>query len=189
MQPGFTNSSAFINALDMQGKTSVVDEPTITTLNNSPSTISVVTKKAYIKQTQATTTGSGDSATTEIAATPADIVTGLKMTLIPHIQGDKIYLSIDSHLSNLRSMTTKTFGSSTKNGAPLQIQLPEIDAKSFNQRVMTLNKHLIILSGLRTEDKSSNNTKNVGSETLGSNSDLINYKELIVLIEPEIIKQ
>ena len=182
----WSGTTAFINALDGQGKTSIIDEPTVTTLNNSPSTISITDKKAYIKSTQVTTTGSGSDATSQYSINPDNIETGLKMTLVPHIQGDKVYLSIDGSLSSLQSIETKSFGQ--KGQSQYEVQLPETTSKDFNQRVMAFNKHLIVLSGLRSEDNSNQNNKNFGASALGSNSDQLSQKEMVVLIEPEIVR-
>lgn len=182
----WSGTSFFINALDGQGKTSIIDEPTVTTLNNAPSTLSITDKKAYIKSTEVTSTGSGDDATTQYSINPDNIETGLKMTLIPHIQGNKVYLSIDGSLSSLQGIETKSFGKSGSN--QYEVQLPETTSKDFNQRVMAEDQHLIVLSGLRTQDKSNQDNRNFNTTLLGNNNDQINQKELVVLIEPEIVR-
>ncbi len=183
----WAGTTALINALDQQGKTAIIDEPTITSLNNSPSSIGVTDKRAYIKSTETTTTGYGDAATVNYTVNPDNIVTGLKMTLIPHIQDGKIYLSINGSLSSLQKLTSVSYGNSSTSNA-VQVQLPETTSKDFNQRVMVPNGHVIVLSGLRMSNNSHIESENFKLKALGSDSDLIDYKELVILIEPTIIE-
>jgi type IVB pilus formation R64 PilN family outer membrane protein len=185
-QSNWSGTSAFINALDGQGKASMIDEPTITTLNNSPSTISITDNQAYIKSTQSTTTGSGPYAITNYTVNPDNIITGLRLTLIPHIQGNQVFLSIDGTLSSLENITSKSFGSGNTDNS-LEIQLPQTTSKTFNQRVMVLNNHILVLSGLRTSDSKSNSSKNFELAALGSDQQNVSNKELVVLIEPTIV--
>lgn len=184
----WAGTAGLINALDKQGKTAIVDEPTITSLNNLPSTISVTDKKAYIKSIETTTSGYGLDPVTNYTVNPANVITGLKMTLIPHIQDGKVYLSIDGSLSTLQNLTNVSVGAQGSANA-ISIQLPETNAKAFNQRVMVPNNHVIVLSGLRTSNNKYDQSKNFQLGVLGSNSDQINNKELVVLIEPTIIGQ
>ncbi len=181
------NTNAMINALDGQGKTSMIDEPTITSLNNSPNTFSVTDSLAYIKSSQSTSTYENGSHTLSYSVTPDNVITGLRMTLIPHIQGNKVYLSIDGNLSVLKNLTTKEFGATSKDGNTYELQLPDVTSKSFNQRVMVKNNNLLVLSGLRTVDGKINTTKNFGIEALGQNGENLSTKELVVLIQPTIV--
>ena len=182
----WSGSSALIQALDQQGKTSVVDEPTITTLNNQPSTISDGDNQAYIKSSNATLSNTGGSPIITYSVTQDNIKTGLKLTLIPHIQNNHIYLSIDGSLSSLKSLKTKSFGYQQSINA-ITVELPDVASKDFNQRVMANNNHIIILSGLRTDTYKSQDNKNFKTTALGSNGQQVQHKELVVLIQPHIL--
>ncbi|MGD9107744.1 MAG: hypothetical protein PVI75_01055 [Gammaproteobacteria bacterium] len=180
------DTSVMIQALDQQGKTTVVNEPTVVSLNNQPNTISVGENQAYVKKTDVTL--DTQTHTMSTAYTPGNIKTGLDLTIIPHIQDNKIYLSLNAILSTLQSI--KTFGGDgTDQDKNLsQVQLPQTEDRVFNQRIMSRSGHMIVLSGFKVKQNSSQENKNFGTNLLGGDYGLSSNVELVVLIQPTLVK-
>lgn len=187
----WAGSSMLIKALDQQGKTTVVNEPTVVSLNNQPNTISIGQNQAYVKKTDVTMDAETHTMTT--AYTPGNIKTGLDLTVIPHIQDNKIYLSLNVILSTLQGI--KTIGGDDSAGGKgkmknlSQIQLPQTEDRVFNQRIMAHNNNVIVLSGFKVKQNSTQDNKNFGVSALGGNYGLSSNIELVVLIQPTIIKR
>lgn len=181
----WAQSNLLIQSLDSQGKTSVEENPTVSALNNTPSTLNVTYDETYIKNVTVNSDTSDGSSDVEVSAEPGNIQYGLKLTLIPHVQNDRIYLSLDGNLSTLDSLEYKSFGPSENN---TEIGLPNITSQNFNQNIMVKNGETMVLSGLNTNDTINNNSKNFSMSALGSNQQQIQKSELIILLQPEIIK-
>ncbi len=179
---GFANSTALFSALDTQGKINIVTEPTVVSLNNQPNKIAIGGNQGYIKSTTVTVSGT-EANTTSTSFEPGTIDTGVNITIIPHIQQDKIYMSLDAQLTNLLDIQSV----SSKSG-DTQIQLPKTDYRTFNQRIMVSSGNTIILSGFKIKNSGSNLSKNFRSKLLGNNTTYSDNAELIVLITPIIIK-
>ena len=84
-----------------------------------------------------------------------------------------------------RQLKYKSFGPSENN---TEIGLPNITSQNFNQNIMVKNGETMVLSGLNTNDTINNNSKNFSMSALGSNQQQIQKSELIILLQPEIIK-
>lgn len=182
-------SSALMNVFDEQGKTTVVNEPTITSLNNSPNVIAVNDKRAYIKNSSVTDDDGGNNGQpkTTYTETPDNVITGLNMTLIPHIKGNQVFMSIQGSVSSLVNMKQRSFG--YVNGHPaVEMDLPETANKSFSQAVMVENGHIIAMSGLKTKKNSDNKTKNFYLSPMGQRIQLSDENEMVILIQPTIVR-
>jgi type II secretory pathway component GspD/PulD (secretin) len=127
------------------------------------------------------------------AYTPGNIKTGLDLTIIPHIQGDKIYLSLNAILSTLQGIKTIGGDNSANDEGKMknlsQIQLPQTEDRVFNQRIMAHNHNVIVLSGFKVKQNATQDNKNFGISELGGNYGLSSNIELVVLIQPTIIKR
>lgn len=185
------DSSLLIKALDQQGKTTVINEPTVVSLNNQPNTISIGQNQAYVQKTDVTMDAETHTMTT--AYTPGNIKTGLDLTIIPHIQDNKIYLSLNAILSTLQGIKTiggdESASGEDKMKNLSQIQLPQTEDRVFNQRIMAHNHNVIVLSGFKVKQNATQDNKNFGVSVLGGNYGLSSNIELVVLIQPTIIKR
>lgn len=176
-----------VNALNQQGKTSIVSEPRVVCLNNQVSVVRIVTSEGYVASVQNTTLAAGGTAPTSTVTsqiTPGTIVTGLTLYILPKILRDKIYLQVNADLSNKVTISTFTTGPSS---SPSSVQLPTITEKHFNQRSMIKSGDTLILSGFRQVSNSANANQVLTSQALGGKASQMLNKETIVLITPIIL--
>ncbi|WP_434152239.1 PilN family type IVB pilus formation outer membrane protein (plasmid) [Methylocaldum gracile subsp. desertum] len=156
----FAGSQILIDALETQGRVSRVTSGALTTLNNQPAPVQVVNEKAYLASVQSLQTANVGSST---ALTPGKVVTGFSMNLMPHIlDDDRVLMQYSINLSTLRGIFSVTSDSST-------IQTPEVDTRTFMQKVSMRAGETLVLSGFErtglTLDKTGSFAKGGGQET------------------------
>lgn len=186
-EPGKIPSyTILLNALNQQGKTSVVSEPRVLCLNNQVSVVRITKNEGYVASVQNTTlpgtTSSASSAsvaTVTAQVTPGLLTTGLTLYILPKILNDRIYLSVNADLSTNDGF--KTFTGST------QIQLPNVSEKHFNQRSMIKSGDTLILSGFKQMTNRSGAAQFLTSQSLGGTAAEQVSKETIVLITPILL--
>tara|TARA_R110000868_G_scaffold108769_3_gene296635 strand:+ start:4310 stop:5860 length:1551 start_codon:yes stop_codon:yes gene_type:complete len=184
---GVPSYTILFNALNQQGKTSVVTEPRVVALNNQVSVIKITEQEGYVASIQ-NTAGTGDGAaqvngnTVTSQVNPGTIVTGLTLYILPKIMKDKIYLQVNADLSN--KLDLLSFGT----GASI-IQLPKVASKSFNQRSVIRSGETMILAGLRALANQANATQMLKSQALGGKGSLQASTETVVLITPIILQE
>src|SRR4029077_7757034 len=93
-----------LNALNQQGKTSIVSEPRVLCLNNQVSVVRIVSSEGYVASIQNTSTGGGgnltaaqNTVTSQI--TPGTVTTGLTLYILPKILREKVYIQVNADLS------------------------------------------------------------------------------------------
>lgn len=178
---GVPSYTILLNALNQQGKTSIVSEPRVVCLNNQVSVIRVVKQNGYVASVQNTTLASGGTAPTSTVTsqvTPGTLITGLTLYILPKILKDKIYLQINADLSTNNNFTT--FSASG-------IQLPNITEKHFNQRSMIKSGDTLILSGFRQVSNKVGANQFIQSQALGGKGSTQVTSETIVLITPIVL--
>lgn len=178
------------NALNQQGKTSIVSEPRVVCLNNQVSVIRIVNQQGYLASVQNTTLASG-TATTNLGTvtsqlTPGTIITGLTLYILPKILAKNIYLQVNADLSTAFPFTTVSSGDGAA-GSSASIQVPNIAEKHFNQRSMIRSGDTLILSGFRQTKNVANANQFVNSQSLGGKGSQMVNTETIVLITPIIL--
>lgn len=172
-----------VNALNQQGKTSIVSEPRVVCLNNQVSVIRIVQQEGYVQSVQNTTLASGGTAPTSTVTsqiTPANLITGITLYILPKIMNDKIYMQVNADLSVKKALTPFTSGGST-------VQLPQVTSKNFNQRGMIRTGETLILSGFRQLTNKANADQLFKSQALGGKGSAQASAETIVLITPIIL--
>lgn len=181
------------NALNQQGKTSVVSEPRVVCLNNQVSVVRIVQSEGYAASVQNTTLATSgtstavNNGTVTSQITPGTVITGLTLYILPKILNNKIYLQVNADLS-----TNNGFGSfgpqdPITGKVTTQIQLPNITEKHFNQRSMIRSGETLILSGFRQVANRANAMQFLNSQSLGGQASLQLNRETIVLITPIIL--
>ena len=176
-----------LNALNQQGKASIVSEPRVVALNNQVSVIKITEQVGYVASVQNTTlagTGtSGTAATSTVTSqiTPGNVITGITLYVLPKIMDDKIYMQINADLSVNRGIVPFSSGGAT-------VQLPTITSKSFNQRSVIRSGETIILSGLRQLVNKANAQQLYKSQALGGRASTQTSSETVVLITPYILR-
>ena len=191
---GFIPSYTILfNALNQQGKTSVVTEPRVVCLNNQVSVVRIVQQNGYIASIQNTAgvggTTSGSSVSTNTVTsqvTPGTVITGLTLYILPKILNKDIYMQVNADLSENNGFTTLG-GTVNANVTATQVQLPNITEKHFNQRSVIRSGDTLILSGFRQVMNIANANQLLSSQALGGKGAQQTNKETIVLITPIIL--
>lgn len=179
------------NALNQQGKTSVVTEPRVVCLNNQVSVVRIVEQEGYVASIENTSTGGGGTSTAAqntvtSQVTPGNLITGLTLYILPKILGKDVYMQVNADLSTNRGFTVLG-GTVNPNITASQIQLPNIGEKHFNQRSVIRSGDTLILSGFRQVGNQANATQFLKSQALGGKGSQEVSRETIILITPIIL--
>jgi MSHA biogenesis protein MshL len=184
---GIPSYTILLNALNQQGKTSVVSEPRVVCLNNQVSVIRVVKQNGYAASVQNTTLSGGGSTnigTVTSQITPGNLITGITLYILPKILKDKIFIQVNADLSTNDGFTSFTTGSG---GSSTGIQLPNVTEKHFNQRSMIKSGDTLILSGFRQVGNTVGANQFLESQALGGKAASQGTTETIVLITPIVL--
>ena len=181
---GIPSYTILFNALNQQGKTSIVSEPRVVALNNQVSVIKITEQQGYVASVQNTTlAGTSGTATTSTVTsqiTPGNVITGITLYVLPKIMDNKIFMQVNADLSVNKGITTFTSGGGT-------VQLPTITSKSFNQRSVIRSGETLILSGMRQLTNEANATQMLKSQALGGRASTQGNSETVILITPIIL--
>lgn len=188
---------ALINALNQQGKTSVVSEPRVMAVNNQVTVVRVVTQEAYVASVENTTqsAGTGGSNSVSSTVTPATITYGVTIYLLPKIMNEKVYLQVNADLSTKDNLVTYNTNAAvsgstvTPQANNVSVQLPTVSQKHFNQRSMIRSGDTLILAGFRQLRNTANAQQLLRSQTLGGKGSLADNKETVILITPVIMDE
>lgn len=172
-----------LNALNQQGKTSIVSEPRVLCLNNQVGVVRIVKSEGYVASIQNTTnsTASGVATGTTSQVTPGMVITGLTLYILPKILQNRIYLSVNADIS-----TNNGFGRFGPTGN--QIQLPNVTEKHFNQRSMIKSGDTLILAGFKQMTNRTGASQFLTSQALGGTAAEQVNAETVILITPIILR-
>ncbi len=174
-------SDAIFSALSTQGRVSQVTSATVTTLNNQPSPLQVGKQTSYLASSQTTAAGQGVVTT---SLEPGVITTGFSMNLVPHILDDnKLLLQYAINLSELNG-EIEPFGPVGN-----QIQVPEVNSRSFLQRVSLNSGDTLVVAGFEQTDLSAEQQGVGDAETIalgGSKKGKRGKTVIVVLLQPVI---
>jgi len=189
---GIPSYTVLLNALNQQGKTSLVSEPRVVGLNNQVSVIRIVTSEGYAASVQNTSTGAGGTSTAAqntvtSQITPGSVTTGITIYVLPKIMKDKIYLQVNADLSINNGFQNFTPGQTSNNPTSASIQLPNITAKHFNQRSLIRSGDSLIMAGFRQVGNNANAMQFLNSQALGGKASREASTETIILITPIIL--
>lgn len=189
-QGGIPSYTILFNALNQQGKTSIVSEPRVVCLNNQVSVIRIVSSNGYVASIQ-NTAGVGSSSSTQNTVTsqvtPGTLITGLTLYILPKILDNRVYLQVNADLSSNDGFTQLGGGTDQTSVAAQQIQLPHVTEKHFNQRSMIKSGDTLILSGFRQVSNRTGANQLLESQALGGKASLQENTDTIILITPFIL--
>ncbi|MFN6183707.1 MAG: PilN family type IVB pilus formation outer membrane protein [Burkholderiales bacterium] len=142
----FNGSNAFLQAMASTNKVSLVTSQRAITLNRQVAPIAVTGQRSYVAESKVTTTGSGADANVSIERTVGSVTTGFILNLMPSVTDrNAMVLTVGLDLSELRALPS--FGTDTN-----AIQLPEISATQFIQRVALRTGETLVLTGFEQVD-------------------------------------
>jgi type II secretory pathway component GspD/PulD (secretin) len=195
--------SAVVNALSQQAKVSLVAQPRVVCMNNQVSAIRIINTSQYIQSVQNTSVPSTSSSaagsqtvnnvsTITSAITPATLVTGLTLYVLPKILGDKVYIQINVDLSQNQSTSTicaqtgATGGNSCSTGSYV-IQSPNVTEKIFNQRSVLHSGETLVLSGLKQIQNQTGAMQLFNLQELGGKASTQTNNDTVILVTPYIL--
>lgn len=187
-----------VNALQQQGKVSIVTQPQVLCQNNQVSQIRIVDQQGYLASVQTTSlaggAGTSGSASVTSQITPGAVVTGLTLYVLPKILNNKIYLQVNADLSNNLGITTissngQQFQSSSQTASNSSvIQVPHVQQKQFNQRSVIASGDTLILAGFRQTSNTVGASQLLESQALGGKTAQQTMTETLVLITPILLR-
>lgn len=198
---GFNGGNAtgiltLVNALEQQGKVSVVTQPQVLCQNNQVSQIRLVDQLGYLASVQTTSFAGGTGGTTAGVTsqiTPGAVVTGLTLYVLPKILGNKVYLQVNADLStNLGLNTISSNGQAVTTGTTpaagtSAIQVPHVQQKQFNQRSVVASGDTLIMAGFKQVNNTAGAAQLFQSQSLGGKTAQQTNTETVVLITPIIL--
>ena len=185
----YDGTSAVFQALSTIGKTSVVNQFSISTLNGQTTPIGNNRKISYIQSISSTpSTTSGVAPTVSI--TPASVYQGIGMSITPRLQKDtdKMLLEYSLSLNDVEKIEPFTTGS---DDSAQTIQLPTTTIKNILQRARLKSGQTLILSGFKQKN-SGLTYSGVGSasnQALGGNRNGKNSSQYLVITVTPYIAQ
>ncbi|WP_353980874.1 PilN family type IVB pilus formation outer membrane protein [Salinicola endophyticus] len=175
---------AILSALSKQGAVSVSASPSATTTNLQPVPIQVARQTAYL-QSSSTTATTDVGLTSEL--TPGTVTTGLNMNVLPYVLpesgSNEILLQFNISLSSLIALRTVSSGDQS-------IQVPEIDSRSFSQRVRIRSGETLVLTGFdQTSDSADRSgVGNPNNILLGGQRSAEHQRDVVVILLTPVLR-
>lgn len=135
------DGSAIFQALSKAGKTSLVTQGTVISLNGQTVPLNISTEKAYVQSTS--TTVSGDSGVSSTSITPGTVTAGFAMNFTPRVtDNNSVIMRYTVDLSTIDSIDEFSTNDST-------VQLPQRSVRNFMQNVSVKSGETLILTGFQ----------------------------------------
>lgn len=179
----FNGTSAFVKALQAQGKVARVQSVSAMTLNRQPVPIGVTNQISYLARTTAGSAGVGAALP---GLEPGQVTTGFMVNLLPTVlDSNSVLLQFSIDLTELQRIGVVSTGFGTTQQS---IQTPEVNGTQFVQRVALKAGSTLVLSGYernRDDYEQRGITKSVGlgGSFVGKN----NRESIIIMITPVIV--
>lgn len=178
----WNGSSAIIDALSTQGRVSQVTSASMVTINNQPAPIQVGRQIGYLASSTTTLNSTGGSSS--ISLTPGQINTGFSMSVLPHIlDNSDLMLQYSGSISSLNELKSVDSGTSS-------IQTPDMDVRSFLQRVILKSGETLVLAGFEQFDLSGTTQGATSPENAALGGGVITKNDknvIVVLVQPVLM--
>jgi general secretion pathway protein D/MSHA biogenesis protein MshL len=194
-RPQFTLLLDFLNNY---GNVRVLSNPKLSLLNGQPAMITVGTTVKYIDEVKVTTNSStgSTSGTTTTDIKPANILSGIGLSVMASIQGDdEVLLHITPITTELQEpIEYKDFYDTTTGGLSASVGLPRVAIRELTTMARVKNGEFLIVGGL-IDKKEGNDDNGVPflerlpliGYAFKHTKEFTNKRELIILLRPEII--
>ena len=182
--PGNWDINAGIRALSKKNNTNVVTSGTVTTMNNKPAPIQVVTKQNYISELTKTNSG-GDGDTYDLSVETEELEVGFTMSVLPRIlEHGRLMLMFNLTLSELLDLQNVPTGNSGE-----YIQNPIVESRGFSQEVALKSGESLILTGYERNRNSAEKTGMGSAENslLGGGATGTKERSVMVIILTPVI--
>ena len=194
------STSAIIQALSTQGKTSLVTSASVTTLNNKVAPVQVTTSQNYVKEVTVTN-NYGSSTTTSDTDLDTDTLNyGFSMEILPRIlDHGRLVLLFSMTLSDLIDLERFTTGDSSDDeeeskgteSESTTVQLPKMQMRGFMQEIAMTSGSTLVLTGFETMVNNTN-TSGIGEAKMnllgGQSYDQTRRDVIVILVTPEVLE-
>ncbi len=174
----FAGSSIVIQALEGQGTTSVQNSPRIVALNGQAAQLQVLDDRNIIASRTTTVTG-GLLNTQSQTIVPGLVSTGIALTILPKIVGERIFLQTSIQVSELVELRTE--GAINE-----EVSLPHVRRNQFFQSARLTSGETLALGGLVTQIGSDADNQ-IPSTILGTHTKKYRNIETVLLITPTLL--
>ena len=174
----FRGSEFVINALEGQGRTSVQTSPRIVAMNGQAAQLQVISDRSIIASRSVVVTGGLTNTQTE-SVQPGVVSTGIALTILPKIIGDRIFLQASIQVSELVDLVSD-------GGRDQEVTLPHVQRNQFFQSARLVSGETLVLGGL-IMNKGSESGKHLPSTILGTDSKTYDNVETVLLITPTLL--
>lgn len=191
---GVEKVDAAIKALAEQTTTTLVTSGTVTTMNNKPAPIQVVTKQNYISEYTKTNNGSsGGDTSYDVSIETDEIETGFTLDVLPRIMDHgRLMLLFSLNLSELIDLQDVPLqgdvddADSKKDG---YIQNPIIEDRGFSQEVAMKSGDTLVLAGYERVKTMSEKTGlgAINNNILGGSQNLDKQRSIIVILLTPVV--
>jgi Type II secretory pathway, component PulD len=154
----YNGTKAFINSLNKMAKTSLVTSASVFTTNGQPVPVQVADQKSYLERMSVETDATTGSKTYTME--PGTVMSGFSMSINPRVMSDgKVSMRFAVDMSQLNEIVDLKVGD-TASGS--EIQLPDVTAKNFIQRVAVGSGQTMMIAGFERKEVSSTTTSLAG---------------------------
>ena len=167
-----------LRALAEQGETSVRNTPRVVALNGQAAQMQVLNDRAYLASVDVTTRENAALAT-QVQLQPGSLSTGISLTILPKIVGDKVFLHANVQVSELVSLDSS--------GGDNSIQLPTVDRTQFFQSARLSSGETLALGGLTARRGATGQQSIARFAWLGAKSRRFRRTETVLLITPTLL--
>ena len=176
----FRGSSIVIQALKEQGRTSIQTSPRIVALNGQAAQLQVLDDRAIVASRQ-TNTIPGQTTVLESEIESGLVSTGISMTILPKIVGERIFLQASIQVSELIELRQSS-GSASE-----QITLPRVQRNQFFQSARLISGETLALGGLVSRQGGDTGSHLPAASLLGTSETKFSNVETVLLITPTLL--
>ncbi|MXY14224.1 MAG: hypothetical protein F4Y53_00820 [Proteobacteria bacterium] len=177
----FMGSEVVINALEGQGQTSVQTSPRVVVLNGQAAQLQVLNNRSIVSSRSVTVTGGLLNTQTEDIQ-PSTVSTGIVLTILPKIIGERIFLQASIEVSDLVELRTE--GSASN-----QVTLPHVQHNQFFQSARLESGETLALSGLVSRAGAEGGEYLPPTTFLGTSTQEYRSIETVLLITPTLLDE
>ena len=175
----FHGTEVVLRALAAQGETSLRNSPRVVALNGQAAQMQVLNDRAILAGVDVTTRETV-AVVTEVELEPGVVSTGMSLTILPKIVGDRVFLHAAISVSDLVSLESAGSGEQS-------IQLPTVERSQFFQSARLRSGETLALGGLLARRGATGSRGIVRWPWLTAKSSEFSSTETVLLITPTLL--
>ncbi|MCY3819999.1 MAG: hypothetical protein OXH52_11645 [Gammaproteobacteria bacterium] len=175
----FHGTEVVLRALAAQGETSLRNSPRVVALNGQAAQMQVLNDRGILAGVDVTTRETV-AVVTEVDLQPGVVSTGMSLTIVPKIVGDRVFLHAAISVSDLVSLESAGSGDQS-------IQLPTVERSQFFQSARLRSGETLALGGLLARRGATGSRGIVRWPWLTARSSEYSSTETVLLITPTLL--